>query len=101
MNRLSGSVGCVRASAHLEGFWKPQQLHPPTSPIGTSGAAQAPTLFVEEDEDAEPHEGAVKVLAGVGFAAALLVLVLQLMLASHWISAEDNPKSGDWSQLIE
>jgi hypothetical protein len=77
------------------------QLQPPTAPIGTSSPAQTPTLFVEEDEDDEPHGGVVKVLAGVGFAAALLVLVLQLMLASHWISAEDNPKSGDWSQLIE
>jgi hypothetical protein len=37
----------------------------------------------------------------VGLAAALVVLVLQLVLANVWISVEDNPRSGDWSQLIE
>jgi hypothetical protein len=54
------------------------------------------------DDDEEPAEDTLtKVLAGVGLAAAILVLTLQLLLANKWISAEDNDRSGDWSQLIE
>lgn len=57
--------------------------------------------MVEDDDDHEPHEGLINILAGVGLAAAVLVLAFQLMLANVWISAEDNPNAGDWSQLIE
>jgi hypothetical protein len=56
---------------------------------------------MEDDEDESANEGVVNILAGVGFAAALAVLAFQLMLAGQWISAEDNPNSGDWSQLIQ
>jgi hypothetical protein len=58
-------------------------------------------MRVEDDEEEGGNEGVVKILAGVGFAAALAVLAFQLMLAKTWISVEDNPKTGDWSQLIE
>lgn len=79
------------------------QLQTPTQPLGTSfpSASQAATLRVEDEEEEEASEGVVKILAGVGFAAAVAVLVFQLMLAKTWISAEDNPKAGDWAQLIE
>jgi hypothetical protein len=56
---------------------------------------------VEEDEEEEANAGLLKILAGVGLAAALVVLIFQLMLASTWINAEDNAKIGDWAQLIE
>ena len=79
------------------------QLQAPTQPLGTSfSATQAATLRVEDDEEDEgANEGVVKILAGVGFAAALALLGFQLMLANTWIGAEDNPKKGDWSQIIE
>lgn len=77
------------------------QLQPPTAPLGTTSPALAPSLQIEEDEETDAHEGLINILSGVGFAAALLVLVLQLMTANVWIGAEDNPKTGDWSQLIE
>ncbi len=79
------------------------QLSAPTQPLGTSvpSASQAATLQIEEDEEEVANEGVINILAGVGFAAALLILVFQLMLASTWISAEDNPQAGDWSQLFE
>jgi len=79
------------------------QLSAPTQPLGTTGvsATQAATLQMEDDEDENANEGVVNILAGVGFAAALAVLAFQLMLAGQWISAEDNPNSGDWSQLIQ
>ncbi len=80
------------------------QLQPPTQPLGTSfpTASQAATLRVEEDEEeTEAHAGVTKILAGVGFAAALALLAFQLMLANTWISVEDNPRTGDWSQLLE
>jgi hypothetical protein len=77
------------------------QLQPPTAPMGAT-ATSTPTLQIaDEDEEEETEDGLTKVLAGVGFAAALLVLGLQLMLASGWINAEDNPKGGAWSQLFE
>jgi hypothetical protein len=56
---------------------------------------------MDDEEESEANEGVVKILAGVGFAAALAVLAFQLMLASKWINVEDSPKPGDWSQLIE
>jgi len=55
-------------------------------------------------EDGEDESGAgtfAKILAGVGLVAALVVLGLQLKIANTWISAEDNDRTGDWSQLIE
>lgn len=79
------------------------QLSPPTQPLGTSfpSASQAPTLQMEDEDEEGANGGLVNILSGVGFAAALLILVFQLMLAGTWISAEDNPRSGDWSQLLE
>ena len=79
------------------------QLQTPTKPLGTSfpTSSQAATFKVEEEEEVEAHAGLVKILSGLGFATAVAVLVFQLMLADIWISAEDNPKKGDWAQIIE
>jgi hypothetical protein len=30
-----------------------------------------------------------------------VLLAFQLMMANTWISVEDNPKVGDWSQIFE
>jgi hypothetical protein len=59
------------------------------------------TLKADDDEEEGANEGVVKILAGVGFAAAIALLAFQLMLANTWISVDDNPKKGDWSQLFE
>ena len=40
------------------------------------------------------------IVSGVCLVAAIAVLAFQLMMANTWISVTDNPKSGDWSQLI-
>jgi hypothetical protein len=78
------------------------QLQAPTAPIGMVAPSQAATLRVESDEDEEePHLGVIKVLSGVGLAAALALFVFQLVLANVWIGAEDNPRKGDWSLLLE
>ncbi len=78
------------------------QLQAPTQPLGTSAPlASSVSLKVEDEEEAGENEGVVKILAGVGFAAALALLAFQLKLANTWISVEDNPKTGDWSQLFE
>jgi hypothetical protein len=77
------------------------QLQPPTAPLGATSPSLAPSLQIEDDEEADPQEGLLNILSGVGLAAALVVLVLQLMCADVWISAKDNPKTGEWSQLIE
>jgi len=82
------------------------QLQPPTQPLGTSFSApsQAGTLAGADDDDDEGGgEGLVNILSIVGFAAALVVLTLQLMTANVWISAEDKDpaKKGDWMQLME
>ena len=42
-----------------------------------------------------------KVFAGLGLAAAIAVLVFQLMLAKIWIKVEDNPNGNSWEQLLE
>jgi len=79
------------------------QLQAPTQPLGTSfpSASKAATLAVEDEEEEEANVGVVKILAGVGFAAALLVLGFQLKISKIWITAKDNQRVGDWSQLIE
>lgn len=80
------------------------QLQAPTQPLGTSfpsTPSQVGTMQMDDDEAEEANDGIVKVLAGVGFAAALALLVFQVMIAKTWIAVEDNPRTGDWSQLIE
>lgn len=80
------------------------QLQPPTAPLGTSfsSPSQMATLQADDDDDAgEANEGLAKILSGVGFAAALVVLAFQLMTASTWVGAEDNDKKGDWMQLLD
>jgi hypothetical protein len=80
------------------------QLQPPTSPLGASSPSQAPTLMVAEDEEEETEDTLIKILSGVGLAAAILLLSLQLVLANRWISApiqENSDRAGDWSQIIE
>lgn len=56
---------------------------------------------MDDDDETEGNEGVINILAGVGLVAALAVLTFQLMLASTWISVEDNPQTGEWSQLIK
>jgi len=55
----------------------------------------------EDEDDGEPHEGLIKILSGVGFAAALVLFAFQISLAGNWINVEDNPRKGDWSLLLE
>lgn len=83
------------------------QLSPPTQPITPSGPSisptQAPTLKIEDDGDEENSaaESAAKILSGVCFAAAVALLVFQLMISKLWIEVQDNynPSPGDWGQL--
>lgn len=79
------------------------QLQPPTQPLGTAFSAkpQLATVQADEEEEEEAGEGVIKILSGVGFAAALIVLIFQLMAANTWISVEDNPnKEEGWMQLM-
>jgi hypothetical protein len=55
----------------------------------------------ELDEDIEPHEGLLKVLSWLGFAAALGLLASQISVSSVWINSEDQNRKGDWSRIIE
>lgn len=79
------------------------QLQAPTQPLGTSfpSASQARPFNLEEDEKDDANSLLVNILAGVGCAAAVAVLICQLLIANTWISVEDNAKTGDWAQLIE
>jgi len=80
------------------------QLQPPTQPLGP--ALLPPqrgtlTTAADEEEDESGEDGIINVLSIVGFVAALLVLTFQLMTANVWISVEDNPRVGEWSQLMD
>ncbi len=79
------------------------QLQTPTAPLGTSfsSPSQMSSAQADDDEDDDGGEGLGKILAGVGFAAALAVLAFQLMAANTWISAKDSNSPGDWMQLME
>jgi hypothetical protein len=76
------------------------QLQAPTQPLGTSfsSPSQMATLKTDDDEE-EGNSGLANILSGVGLAAALIVLVSQLMTANVWINAKDNPRTGEWTQL--
>jgi hypothetical protein len=78
------------------------QLATPTQPLGTSFSTSSQTASFqgEADEDEQVGEGIFKTLAILGFAAALIVLSLQLMTANNWINAEDSPAKGDWMSLF-
>jgi hypothetical protein len=76
------------------------QLQAPTQPLGTSFSSPSQMATVKaDDEEEEGNEGLANILSGVGLAAALVVLAFQLITANVWVSAEDNPRTGDWTQL--
>lgn len=80
------------------------QLQAPTQPLGTSfpsTPSQAATLQLDEEEEEDAGSGLLKVLSGIGLAAALVVLGSQLYVANIWINAPDNQTPGDWSQLLK
>jgi hypothetical protein len=80
------------------------QLQAPTHPLGSSTAPKVATftsLDTEEEVIVDPQAKTIKILSIVGFAAALIVLSLQLMTASTWINAEDNAQKGTWTQLMD
>lgn len=75
------------------------QLQAPTQPLGTKfPPSQAPTLATDDEEE-EEGQGLANILSGIGLAAAVIVLVFQLMTAGTWINAGDNDKKGDWTQI--
>ncbi|MEP4050420.1 MAG: hypothetical protein ABJN80_16410, partial [Luteolibacter sp.] len=78
-------------------------LAPPTKPLTptATSATQRPTLSAAEAEEESGAGTFSKILAGVGLVAALVVLGLQLKVANIWISAEDNDRTGEWSQLLD
>lgn len=68
-------------------------LPKPTLPLGGTSTFAATSVASEEEEEEGEAEPFINVaLAGVGLAAALVVLTFQLMTASAWVN-------GDWSQL--
>jgi hypothetical protein len=76
------------------------QLQAPTQPLGTSSSSPSKMMAAQaEDEEESDNDGLSNILSGVGFAAALIVLVLQLMTASVWVNAPDSQTPGDWMQL--
>lgn len=60
-----------------------------------------PSLASVEEVDETGASTFMKILSGVGLAAALVVLGVQLKVADIWISAKDAETPGDWSQLLE
>lgn len=63
----------------------PLQSTPPPVNFGSA-------TIIEDDEEEE--SGALKAVAIVGFVAAIVVLVAQLMVANVWTGAEDIDEPG-------
>jgi hypothetical protein len=91
-------------------------LNPPTKPLSPVGSATKPlspisagaktikqaTLSTSEQDDIESGaSGFTKILAGVGLAAAILVLSLQLKMSNIWLNADDFEYPGDWMQILK
>jgi hypothetical protein len=77
------------------------QLQAPTAPLGSTFASSTPSMATEDEEEEEGSNVVTNVLSIVGFVAALVVLSFQIMTANVWVSAKDNAKSGEWSQLMD
>lgn len=78
----------------------------PTKPLSPSGAAattvrSATLSAVEPEVDETGASTFAKILAGVGFLAACVVLYLQLTMAGIWINDEDFEMKGDWMSILE
>ena len=57
--------------------------------------------MVEEDEEVVGEKATLfKVLAALGFVAALVVLASQLCTADVWINARDSEMPGDWAGML-
>ncbi|MEY5013344.1 MAG: hypothetical protein RLY69_1059 [Verrucomicrobiota bacterium] len=54
----------------------------------------------EEQEETEAANPMLTIFAAAGLAAAIAVLVTQLMTASVWINAPDSETAGQWSQIL-
>lgn len=67
----------------------------------TTVGATSYTSLSEDEEEETQESGLANILSIVGFVAALVVLYFQFDIASSWIKAEDNPRSGEWGQLFE
>jgi hypothetical protein len=92
-------------------------LNPPTKPLSPVGSATRPlspssagakptikqaTLSISEQDDIESGASSfTKILAGVGLAAAILVLSLQLKMSNIWLNADDFEYPGDWMQILQ
>jgi hypothetical protein len=78
----------------------------PTTPLSPSGAAaktvRSPSLSATEQEIDETGASTfAKILAGVGFLAACVLLYLQLSMAGIWINDEDFEMKGEWMSILE
>jgi hypothetical protein len=69
---------------------------------GTATTVRHATLStVEPEADETGASTFTKILSFAGFAAAVVVLSLQLKMANVWINAEDVDVADDWMQLLE
>lgn len=65
----------------------------------TDRSSTLPGVGLVEDEPEVPVS--IKVLAGLGLAAACVVLGLQLKMSKIWISDEDFEMKDDWTAILE
>jgi hypothetical protein len=65
----------------------------------TNRSSTLPGVGLVEDEPEVPIS--IKVLAGLGLAAACVVLGLQLKMSKIWISDEDFAMKDDWTAILE
>lgn len=65
----------------------------------TERSSTLPVGSLVEDEPEVPTS--IKVLAGLGLAAACVVLGLQLKMSKIWISDEDFEMKDDWTAILE
>ena len=84
----------------------PQATVPLKGPATPGAALPKPKIATaeaedsEEQEETETNDGILKILSAVGLAAAIVVLVTQLSVASIWINAQDSETPGQWSQIL-
>jgi hypothetical protein len=113
-----GQTGALpKATVSLNPATQPlSPLGAPTIPLPTAGSATRPlspsasaattirnaTLSAADAEvDETGATTFVKILAGVGLVAAIVVLSLQLKMSHIWLNAEDFEYPGDWMQILE
>lgn len=88
---MSSSPTLPKATVQL-----PQPTQPLTSLGGDATTPQSASFRIRPDPQKEQVPTIHKVLSGLGLAASILLLVIQISVSNAWVKATDNTSPDGW-----